>query len=297
MAKCNREFLIPYLESLCALYFFDNKISKKCEQLNQQIRKLENAKNAIVSPEYPNPLPIVTGKRVLKTLLCALSIYLGVKWIPNAWNVGRLGGLTTFLIFAVIVIYLFITSIGEMYSTREQNNAQVRLFDSQLSRNEDRIKTYQDNHKKAIAIKATLQQYIHERQKVAETIQQVYNANVIPRQYRDIYAVVYLYDYFSTSLADDLDTVLSLYVLEQIKAKIDIVIAQQSELILNSRLMLAKQQKTIEEQRAYAVRMEEKVRKLTNIEEERNQYYKMIESNTAATAYFAESVDKYIRDL
>ena len=126
-------------------------------------------------------------------------------------------------------------------------------------------------------------------------MRQVYSANVIPGQYRNLYAAVYLYQYFGQSQADDLDLVLNTFVLEQIKAKLDVVIQQQSEAILNQRIMLANQEKTMEAQQKHAAMLESKLSRMEASDEERNQYLSMIESNTATTAYFATA--QYINSI
>lgn len=105
--------------------------------------------------------------------------------------------------------------------------------------------------------------------------------------------MVYLYDWFGTSGADDLDHALSMFVLEEIKARLDRIIEQQSEMILNQQLMIANQQKTQELQIAHAKMMRNKVQQLQATEEERLRYDRMIEANTRGMAYFA--VADYLR--
>lgn len=64
-------------------------------------------------------------------------------------------------------------------------------------------------------------------------IQELYSVNIIPSRYRGIYGVLYLYDWFGTSQADDMDKALNVYVLEQIRDRLDKIIANQAEMILN----------------------------------------------------------------
>ncbi len=132
-----------------------------------------------------------------------------------------------------------------------------------------------------------------ERKRIAKTLDTVYAANIIPSHYRDMYAAVYLCDFFSTSRSDDLDMALNTYVLEQIKDKLDVIIEKQREAILNQRLILANQQKSLEEQRAHNDYMRQKVYQIASSIEEQNQYLAMIEGSSAATAYFAAA--NYLR--
>lgn len=132
-----------------------------------------------------------------------------------------------------------------------------------------------------------------ERNKIAKALNEVYAANIIPSHYRDMYAAVYLYDFFSTSRSDDLDMALNTYVLEQIKDKLDVIIEKQHTSILNQRLILANQQRSLEEQRAHNAYMRQKIYQIASSIEEQNQYLAMVESNPAATAYFAAA--NYLR--
>ena len=135
----------------------------------------------------------------------------------------------------------------------------------------------------------------NEINRINTVLNRVYNANVIPYQYRNMYASVYLYDYFSGSREDDLALALNTFVLEQIKERLDVIIEQQSEMILNQRIMIAKQEKTIQLQQAHTAMMQNKLNQIVASNEERNQYLRMIEGNTAATAYFAAA--DYIRRI
>ncbi len=126
-----------------------------------------------------------------------------------------------------------------------------------------------------------------EIKKIDALLGKVYSVNIIPSQYRDIYSVVYLYDLFSTSRLTDLDAALTLFVLEQIKSKLDEIILNQSTMILNQQIMIANQMKTLEQQQHHQNEMVAKLNRLSLIEEEHIIYLDMIERNTEATAYFS----------
>lgn len=114
-----------------------------------------------------------------------------------------------------------------------------------------------------------------------------YRVNIIPTHYRNKYAALFLYDWFNTGGSDDLDMALNMFVLEEIKEKLDMIIRNQSTIILNQRIMQAQQQKTIEQQNEHNRLMRNKLDQLCISSQEHNRYLSMIESNTAATAYFA----------
>ncbi len=134
-----------------------------------------------------------------------------------------------------------------------------------------------------------------EIKEASDTLQKIYDANIIPRRYRDIYIAIYLYDWFSTSQSDDLDMALNMFVLEEIKEKLDKIIENQSEIILNQYMIMANQKKSMELQEEHSRMMHRKLDQIEASNEERNTYLRMIEGNTAATAYFAAA--DYIRSI
>ena len=126
-----------------------------------------------------------------------------------------------------------------------------------------------------------------EQSKIKTLLNDAYAVNIIPSQFRNLYASVYLFDYFNTSQANDIEKAFTLFSLDEIKTRLDTIIENQSEMILSQRLMLAEQQNTKELQQQYATTMKSKIDKLNASNEERNTYLNMIEANTRATAYFA----------
>ena len=75
----------------------------------------------------------------------------------------------------------------------------------------------------------------------------------------------------------------------------DQIIANQSDVILNQRIMIANQQRTIEHQKSYENMMRTKLNQIQTTQEQQLGYVRMIESNTAVTAYFAAA--DYIRRI
>ena len=96
-------------------------------------------------------------------------------------------------------------------------------------------------------------------------------------------------------MADDLDHALSMFVLEEIKAKLDRIIENQKEIIFNQYQIASNQQKFMEQQQRHSAMMHAKLDQIQANNEERNAYLHMIESNTATTAFFATA--DYIRRI
>ena len=106
-------------------------------------------------------------------------------------------------------------------------------------------------------------------------LQKAYNINIIPQQFRNIHAIWFIYDYYSTST----ETLSSAFLncnLEKIKQKLDTIIEQQKEIIINQRILVAQNSKMIELN-------QQTLHRLANIEQntERAAQYAEIASNNA----------------
>ena len=81
----------------------------------------------------------------------------------------------------------------------------------------------------------SLQQEIQsEINTISSALEKAYSINIIPKQFRDIYGIYYLYDYLSTS-NESLSSALMQANLEAIKQKLDQMIQLQSEMLIEQR--------------------------------------------------------------
>lgn len=295
MAKYNREFLVPYLQNICALHLAYQKLNKEVNEWNNIIKQLEVGQINHKPKEPVEENPYTTGRIscIVFGILGVLSSFVVFVDAPDD-EVGLRFFL--FLITFLGSIFLFIVfPIGLIKSTKAENIERVRKYQYEVAFYNE---VNELNESKKSRIPASIEHrdfWSQELQQVKQLLRHAYSANIIPSRYRDTYVAVYLYDWFSTSQADDLDMALNMFVLEEIKEKLDIIIARQSESILNQRIMLANQQKSLEQQQRHSAMMRSKLNRIAASNEERNIYLSMIESNTAATAYFAAA--DYISSL
>ena len=133
-------------------------------------------------------------------------------------------------------------------------------------------------------------------QEAEEKLQQVYSVNIIPNKYRTVYVAYYLYDYISSCRETDVDRVLQTMLLEQIIAKLDKIIAQQEEIILNQRMQLAKQDYLIAQSKQQHTEQMKILYGLEKNQQIQNDYLAMTEANTRITNYFvtADYINKYL---
>lgn len=106
--------------------------------------------------------------------------------------------------------------------------------------------------------------------KACELLKKAYSINVIPEMFRDgIYSIYYLYNFISTS-KESLTTALLHYDLNEIKTKLDRIIDQQEEIIIQQAVSAAQNEHIIAQNQSQLNRLAE------------------IESNTAMAAQYAE---------
>lgn len=296
MAKYNREFLVPYLRDVCALHLVQRKILNRIQNLQNTIHTLEQGK-PVNKPQYPYMENKVTVGRVISLLIGGFFAFMVIFGIIGAMS-GELSGslfIVPELIYVVLAAVFILSPLSLMHETDEANGRKYSEYKQQL-KSADAVKAANEEGRKKIPdLRAQVDRCTQELQRVRAIGQKVYASNIIPGQYRNIYAAVYLYDYFSNSREDDLALALNTFVLEQIKAKLDVIIANQSEMILNQAMMLANQQRSLELQNQHTAQMQAMAHRIASSAEEQSAYLSMIESNTATTAYFATA--DFIRRL
>ena len=297
MARYDREFLVPYLRNVCSVHLAEAKLTNRYNELASKKCKIQQPLN-IPTPKEPLYINPVTGGSIICILL-GLFFMLGVISAivvfvvePDAAPVLMLllffgsGG------FAYLLLWGAIDSIKERSEKNKEREADYR-------RKLENIKICQNEWEQAQHLVPRLEEELAicdaEIKRIHTVLLQTYSANVIPRQYRNIYVAVYLYDWFSTSRADNLDSALNMFVLEEIKSKLDEIIENQCEIMLNQQIMIANQEYSNQLQQQYFETMLSKIDRIAKSDEERNQYLSMIESNTAAISYFAGA--DYIRNI
>lgn len=273
------------------------RLHRRYDNLRGNERDVNNGRpNA--KPDLPWYKPVASGGNIASFAIGGFLVALA--------GVGLFGFITeedsiTFgILFAIIVVGavggLFLYGAWQsVREKREYNEKKAREYEQAMERYRKIDKLNTSARTKLPAIQSEINKCLEEKKKLDILLYRVYGANIIPSRYRNIYVAVYLYDWFSTSNADDLDHALSMFVLEEIKDRLDTIIENQSQMILNQQIMIANQQKSIEQQRSYESMMRTKLNQIQATQEERLSYTRMIESNTAVSAYFAAA--EYIRKI
>lgn len=241
MAQYNHEVLVNYLRDVYSMELLVRKIQENIYSTRKDIQH----EQAIVAKAESTPIPTeneLSPKKDISPYLIAgfitLFISLGFFTLPT---VGALSGLLG--ISVSIAIFFWAGSVSS--DNTESQEIERRIIKESFQND---IEEYENLLALANSYRAILPSQINDYnttvshlQEAKEKLQQVYSVNIIPNKYRTIYVAYYLYDYISSCRETDVDRVLQTMLLEQIIAKLDKIIAQQEEIILNQRMQLAKQ--------------------------------------------------------
>lgn len=289
MAKYDRRILIPYLNDVYSAELICYGLNEEVEQLNNEMTSHRNAiDRIIVDPPAPRERDFPTKDT-------------GDDWLYAIGGcVGSLLGFCSGLIVVGIVaglcaIICFCSIAGAHSDSEDRFNAACRAYDKEIKENQ-RLRDQKEQHKASLE---ECQRRMIEAQVNLRDAQRmcanVYSVNIIPSQYRNIYAAYYLYDYFSTSRETDLDKVIQTFLLDEIKQKLDKIIVQNEQIILNQRYQIALQE---QENRALAEHHREELRQIARLAENQElqlDYQNMIAKNQEVTNFIlaADYMKKY----
>lgn len=287
MARYNREFLVPYLHNICALHLAAKKTYQQIRLWDQEISRLRDGVYA-PAPEYPEFEAEYTGGRICLMLIGGFFLFCGVGLFFGSWI--EEGGLMSMFLASLLVValgvFLIWFSVGLVRETREKNEQKIREYQKQLDHHKWAKKENERMSAQIPNAKRERAGWVEARGRVEKLLQQAYAVNIIPRYYRELYPAVYLYDWFKSSQEDDVAMALNMFVLEEIKAKLDRIIENQSEIILNQYIQEANQRKEMEQRNDLNRQLTSRLDRISAQGEERNNYLRMIASTTAADAYF-----------
>ena len=299
MANYNHEVLVNYLRDVYSMELLVRKIEDDVHSTGEDVEYLQTLIEKADSTPVPQKGTISPPKDIFPSLAKG-CVTLGILiclllFSPDSGFLGLIAALCLYLSLGFFIYAGFIAS----------NNAKKQKMEKEAVE-----ETYQEEKKDYERMMALANEgrpdlpnqiddynaAVSHLQEAKEKLQSVYSANIIPNKYRSVYVAYYLYDYISSSHETDIDRVLQTMLLDQIIAKLDKIIAQQEENILNQRMQLAKQDALLAQSKK---QHEEQMKAISNLEENQqmqNDYLAMTEANTRITNYFvtADYINKYI---
>lgn len=290
MARYNRDLLVPYLKSVCTLHLAKKRLEDRRYELEMHAERLEKG-TYNPKPGHAAREEISLGAFAAIIVALILALLNTVAGIGNVfWGSAEIGltNLIMSLVFWIPLIIYFLYLKKKNKDNDKKHEADMERYGQLLQQNEQ-------SKKKAISVRNEARMCQQECNRIESVLNKVYSANIIPSYYRNIYVSVYLYDWFSTSGADDLDHALSMFVLEEIKERLDRIIENQVRQLVNQEIMLSNQYRSQEQQKSYERMMRNKLNQISATQTEQLSYTRMIEGNTAAVAYFAAA--DYLRRI
>lgn len=249
--------------------------------------------SGVKMPSRPSLHAVVTPGRVAKIavgVFFIIAAFLMVATIEQV-NIFSFPFLLVFIFGAVVIC----GPVVQMKEDSDENNALYAQYLGKVNRAKAAAQADQKAREKIPALNNEIRRWRGELTKINNLLNAAYAVNIIPGPYRNLYAVVYLYDYFSKSQEDNLALALNTFVLEEIKAKLDQMIHMMSDSLINQELILSNQYKSMEQQERHQQELNQRLDRLQLSEDEANQSREMIAVHTATLAYFAEA--DYFRNL
>lgn len=320
MANYDRRILVPYLQDVCTAELMCAELEKDIQKSITEYEEVCIIIDSAMPGDRPS-MPVLKKWKKEKIswvpLLIALLMPIGILLCGALAGVifyflnlrtygdaatgmagGRFaGGLVLVIGFFVWICYLK-ASLGEIFQSikdaKYHNSTEYRKQlqsenERQMELYEARLRDYENKKERLYARRAELPKLIRslkDKHTVVECMRsKLYAINVIPSQYRNIYAAYYLYDFMSTSRETDLEKVIQTFVLEEIKQRLDKIIMQNNQVLINQRVQLAMQE---QQNRMVAENHREEMRNIARLEanqERQLDYQKMIAANQEVTNY------------
>ena len=293
MAQYNHEILVQYLRDVYSLELLRNKMQGEVNRLHNQILQYKD----VISRYQCRPFPVSEDVPEPKfdmemfgysCLFYMLSLFLfAIPWIGKFLGIGGL----LFTFGLDILAYS-----DESYSHKAHIERSQREFEKAVAEYESLQRYAAQCQTDLNRNVPTYNNMLSQLREVEKNLSDAYSVNIIPNRYRTIYAAYYLYDYFSSCQETDLDKIVQTMLLDQIITKLNRIINQQTEMILNQRMALAKQDEHMEQlQQNHNAQL----RAMAQIEQNQalqTNYLDMLDTNTRITNFFvtADYINKYL---
>ncbi|MDO4731245.1 MAG: zinc ribbon domain-containing protein [Clostridia bacterium] len=221
----NRNVLNNYLNNLQTLEFAKHKLSE--EERNMQYRI-----NSLGHPNRISPRNTISayGGHIGGIIFMAV-VFLLCIWIQSGLNGDGffsifddlLGPIVGFIKVAAVIIAIII--VGVMIHDHIEDGSR---FERQTQEEATRLRAERAEKERLSEILPLVKRDL---KRTSELLEQAYSINIIPAKYRNIYAAYFLYEYISTSTVS-LSEALYHCDLDEISRKLDVIIEQQREIIM-----------------------------------------------------------------
>lgn len=284
MSKLNREFLLPYLKNVCAVELY---IQKTYQNISENRNRIANIKKQHYCSYPVKECKDPPTADIIATFFGMAAVFIGtlILTIITGWIVKHPSGIITTVLSPFIVLFGGI--LMRRKEAKDNEEAAEYKYQKELAKYNACQQALERRTPEIRYFENAIAQYQQELKIAKQLLSNLYDVNIIPMQYRNIYSAVYLYQYFDTSLSNDIDAILQTFILEEIKAKVDEIISLKREELIEGRILIANQYTAIEAQNEHNSYMESKARQIAASMEEQTVYLSMIEADTRTNAFFS----------
>lgn len=274
----NRTVLKQYLFDVRSLECAKLKLSERLNVLKNEIDRLCIPKKIIQGERsfFDNVEWDMVGYAVILAVACLVVGYVAnivVEWLFDSDIVLVIG----IALAVIIVLGDFIYIIYSIIVSLNDNDEYQKKYVIDVAAEKDRMEKETLEKNELMAIYDDVNK---EYEQVTLILENAYSVNIVPQQFRNLYAVYYLYDYISTSNESFKDALLNCN-LDEIKKQLAVVIEQQKEIILNQSIIISQNQEMIM-QNNRIIRQISKVEQNTELSA---QYSKVAAVNAEACAW------------
>lgn len=285
MANYNREILVPYLRDVCSAELLCEKLLRECGEYEKNINW---AKEMLARKPYKISPPVMKdfsgggmeglGYFFLGVVLLGVGAMLGI------------GGIIILGIPGAIVLFAGSSASSEATERKEKAYADARRAYSEKAEYNRKLEEDTPGWTKWLRENEQEHARLSSQLEAAETLrQQLYDVNIIPGHYRDARTACYLYTYFNTCRETDLDKVIQTLLLDDIKQRLNKIILQNEEVILNQRYQMALEERQLDQINENHQEQMKRIAQMEQNQELQIDYQNMITKNQMVTNFFLAS--------
>lgn len=227
-----REVLVSYLTELYGIEVTWNTLNnkyKKYQNIIQKDQKILAEKTKLESIRLNEPVESKWKKLTLINLGILIALFVLMILMKPEMTIGYI---VIGMILAVIIYKPFMNRWNVEQSQYERNLSE---YYKQCDNLNIRKKEISETEKKYSIDLERREELSAELKKCSEVRNGAYSIDIIPKQYRNLGAIMYLYEYFSTSRATDLDNIIQTMILSDVNRRMTNMENQLNQIISNQK--------------------------------------------------------------
>lgn len=242
MGELNRDVLINHLFDIRALEFAKINMAKTLNEDNVKIKRLGYAQH-YYKPSFAG---VIVIPLLIAATLSSVFYFLSQTLLKDLLYDMEFGGqfdysytpsypefseyvLQCVIIILIVAVAIFFVLLRSYISSKKEYNKKI----------EDDYERVKKEKQEIVRLKGEIDDVATKLKEVNTLLSETYSINIIPRQFRTVQGVCYLYDYMSTS-QQSLESAFLNYNINEINVSVNKVIEQQSEMILQQYVTNAK---------------------------------------------------------